>query len=153
MEYIEAGEYESQIQGKIDFDKPYIPEPDMAEFYYRVMKRVNAVLRVMSMFLISGSKIPLEDYKLRGLLDIYLEDEDRTFYENESNASLIYDVQKQRFCVISEDDEVIIEEVDIDIAMDIYNRLLVKQEQNELYKKAIDDVQKDKKEPQPEERE
>ena len=43
MEYIKNGEYERQIEGKIDFNKPYIPEQYKAEFYQRVMKRVNVI--------------------------------------------------------------------------------------------------------------
>lgn len=33
MEYIEEGEYEEQVEGKINFDEPYVPDAENAEFY------------------------------------------------------------------------------------------------------------------------
>lgn len=137
MEYISEGEYERQIEGKIDFDEPYTPKPENVEVYKRVMKRINVVLKMMALFLVSGSHIPLEDYKLKGLLDVFLDEDDRALYENETSCSLLYSVERQCFCVVNAEDEIVIEDIDIDTAMDIYNGFLLEQEQDELYKKAI----------------
>lgn len=137
MEYIEEGEYERQIEGKIDFDAPYTPEPENAEFYKRVMKRINVVLKMMALFLASGSHIPLEDYNFKGLLNLYLDEDEIALHENETSCSLLYSIERQCFCVVNAEGEIVIEDIDIDTAMDIYNGFLLEQEQDELYKKAI----------------
>lgn len=153
MEYIREGEYERQVEGKIDFDKPYIPDAENAEFYKRVMKRINIILKMMALSLASGSRIPLDDRKFVALKNVYLDEDELGMYEDEKSGSLIYDMERQCFCAINLEDEIIIENLDINVAMDLYNKFLLIQEQDELYKKAIEREKGNRGETDQEERE
>ncbi|MCI9177846.1 MAG: hypothetical protein HFJ28_04670 [Clostridia bacterium] len=139
MEYLADGEYERQIEGKEDFSQPYKPTLQEAEFYYKTMKRVKAILKMMSISLVSGTHIPLDGFELIGLKREYLEEDDLNQYE-EQVADLIYNVHTQSFCVIDSSDDIIIEDIDIHEAMYLYNEFLVKQEQTEIERKVIEEV-------------
>ncbi|MCI9247216.1 MAG: hypothetical protein HFJ30_08975 [Clostridia bacterium] len=153
MEYIEEGEYEKQVEGKIDFDEPYIPDAENAEFYKRVMKRINIILKMMALSLASGSRIPLETEKFVALKKVYLDEDELSMHEDEKSGSLIYDMERQCFCAINSEGEIIVENVDINVAMNLYNRFLLIQEQDELYKKAIEQENRNREETDQEERE
>ena len=153
MEYIEEGEYERQVEGKIDFDIPYIPESENAECYKRVMKRINIVLKMMVLSLVSGSRILLDDRKFVALKNVYLDEDELNMHEDEKGGSLIYDMERQCFCAINSEGEIIVENVDINVAMDLYNRFLLIQEQDELYKRAIEQEKGNRGETDQEERE
>lgn len=137
MEYIEDGEYERQIEGKIDFNEPYIPEQYKAEFYQRVMKRVNVILKSMAVYLSLGNRIPLDDCELFDLKVLYLdEDELSAEVEEEQEGYLIYSAQNQYFYVTDLEGNILIEDIDIHEAMGIYNDFLTEQEQQRLCRKA-----------------
>lgn len=153
IEYIGEGEYERQVEGKIDFDEPYIPDAENAEFYKRVMKRINIILKMMALSLASGSRIPLETEKFVALKNVYLDEDELSMHEDEKGGSLIYDMERQCFCAINSEGEIIVENVDINVAMDLYNRFLLIQEQDELYKKAIEQEKGNREETDQEERE
>lgn len=153
IECISEGEYERQVEGKIDFDIPYIPKTENAEFYKRVMKRINIILKMMALFLASGSRIPLEDKKFEALKNVYLDEDELSMHEDEKSGSLIYDMERQCFCTINSEGEIIVENVDINVAMNLYNRFLLIQEQDELYKKAVEQEKGNREETDQEERE
>ena len=139
MEYLADGEYERQIEGKEDFSVPYKPTSQEAKFYYKTMKRVKTILKMMSISLVSGTHIPLDGFELIELKRKYLEEDDPNQYE-EQVADLIYNVHVQSFCAVDQDDDIIIEGIDIHEAMYLYNEFLVKQEQTEIERRVIEEV-------------
>lgn len=147
MEYIAEGIYEREIEGKVNFDEPYTPKPEEAEFYKRTMKKVNAILKIMSLSLVNGFRIPLSKSELIELKELYLEEEEFDSDENyEQEAFLIYDVKTRNFCAINSDNEKIVEDITIYDGMSLYNKFLVNEERTRLEEKAIKAVQKENKE-------
>ena len=160
MEYLRNGAYEQQVEARINFDESYTPEEENAEFYQMVMKRVKAILRVMSFSLISGVKVPLEDNVLAELEEFYFEeDEDEMDSEDiqlveegeeepeeiePERGFIVYDITGQRFTVIDQNGEGIIEAISVGDAMEIYNDFLIQEERRHLEAKAIADLEKER---------
>ena len=167
MEYLRNGAYEQQVEARINFDESYTPEEENAEFYQMVMKRVKAILRVMSFSLISGIKIPIGDIELIGLKSLYLEEDEvdlediQLVEEGEEEPEeiepekgfIVYDITGQKFTVIDQNGEGIIEEISVSDAMEIYNDFLIQEERRHLEAKAIADLQKEREKAKQEEQE
>lgn len=152
MEYIgDDFIYENQIEKILKFSNPYVPPEEDKEFYKTTMSRINWLIRTMTMSLICGTHIPLDKYTIYGLESIYLEDDEIEVLDDEDEAEeekkgithyLMYDNKTDSFNVFNSNGEVYIEDVDIDVAMEIYNGFLYDQEQEELRKEAIQEYQK-----------
>lgn len=160
MEYIRNGAYEQQVETRVNFNEDYTPEEENAEFYQMVMKRVKAILRVMTFSLISGRTVPLDDIDLAELKYLYYdeEDDDRNIEDIElldddeeqedeevepEKGFIVYDVNHQKFRVIDQNGEGIIEEISVSDAMELYNDFLVKEERGHLERKAVEDLEKE----------
>lgn len=135
-----------------------------------VMKRVKAILRVMSFSLISGMKVPLEDDELAELKYLYFEEdddeidlEDVEFLEEEEvearenieleKGFIVYDVRGEKFCVVDQNGEGIIEAISVSDAMEIYNDFLIQEERRNLEIKAVVDLEKEREKAKQEEQE
>ena len=170
MEYLRNGAYQQQVEARINFDEIYTPEEENAEFYQMVMKKVKAILRVMSFSLISGMKVPLEDDELAELKYLYFEEdddeidlEDVEFLEEEEAEArenielekgfIVYDVRGEKFCVVDQNGEGIIQEISVSDAMEIYNDFLIQEERRNLEIKAVVDLEKEREKAKQEEQE
>ena len=139
---IEDGEYERQVEAKVDFSKPYIPPPEDERFYKTTMKKVREIIKYMALSLASGSRIPLSKKTAMDLQQAYLGEDESI---EEIFGSIVYNYEQQKFQLIDEDKEVIVEKIDINDAMSLYSKFLIQQEREKLSEITIKRL-KDKKE-------
>ncbi len=130
LDNISNGEYEVQVEGKIDFSKQYTPPTEDAAFYYSVMRKVKIIIKTMFLALMSGTKIPMSQENMVALQKSML-DEDEEITEQE--GYLFYDSNIDSFCLVSADEEMITDEISMDVGMDLYNDFLIEQEKQQLY--------------------
>lgn len=143
IEYIEDGEYERQIEPEVDFSIPYTPEPENAKFYNMVMSRINYILKMMGLSLISGARIPLDKIEFAELKRVFLDEEEISFYEENDidiDGFLIYNIKSGLFCAVNSEGQAIIEDIDVSVGLDFYNKYLMKREEEVLYDMAIEDT-------------
>ena len=132
LDNISNGEYEAQVEGKMDFSKPYIPSSEYATFYYSVMKRVKIIIKTMFLALMSGTKIPMSQEDMVALQNSILDEFEEI---TEQEGYLFYDSNIDSFCLVGADEEMITDEISIDVGIDLYNDFLIEQEKQQLYEK------------------
>lgn len=138
MECLGNGEYESQVEGKIDFDIPYTPKEQNAEFYQRVMKRVNVVLKRMALSLAFGKPIPIDLESVKG--------NEEGMYTDWQIGNFSYSAQEEKFYLRGADGNILQEDVSIHVVMNYYNALLVEKERALLKKKIKEEARRQREE-------
>lgn len=132
LDNISNGEYEVQVEGRIDFSKPYTPPVEDAIFYYSVMRRVKIIIKTMFLALMAGTKIPMSQEDMVALQKSILDEEEEI---TEETGYLFYDSDIDSFCLESAEGEIITDEISMDVGMDLYNDFLIEQEKQQLYEK------------------
>lgn len=127
---ISNGEYEHQVEAKIDFLEPYTPVAEDAEFYYSAMRKIKIIIKTMFLTLMSGSKIPISQEDMIALQESILDEDEEII---EEPGYLFYHSHLDSFCLESKEGEIITDEISMDVGMDLYNDFLVEQEKQQLY--------------------
>ena len=132
LDNISNGEYEVQVEGRIDFSKPYTPPAEDAIFYYSVMRRVKIIIKTMFLALMAGTKIPMSQEDMVALQKSILDEEEEI---TEETGYLFYDSDIDSFCLESAEGEIITDEISVDVGIDLYNDFLIEQEKQQLYER------------------
>lgn len=133
MKFIQDGEYERQVKGKLETSN----FNTNTKFYKKTMNRAKSLLKYITVAIISGHSFKLTEYDFKKLKNSYLNEEELCFYEYEVEGFLRYDVMKGQFVVVNSEGETIIEDVAVKNCVPLVTEFLYQKEKEKMRREAM----------------
>lgn len=133
MKYMQEGQYEKQVDGKLQTSNLNIN----ARFYKKTMNRAKSLLKYITIAIISGHSFKLSEADFKDLKSSLLDEEEQCFYEYEVEGFLRYDVMKGQFVVVNAEGEIIIEDVAVKNCVPLFTEFLYQKEKEKMRREAM----------------